>query len=68
MYHPDITAETIQKTELDGFCKIVYRKSNGQILGVTLTGEMSQYNHYISLALGKNVLAGEVIKYINSVS
>ncbi len=68
MYHPDISFEMIQKTELDGFCKIVYRKSNGQIVGVTLTGEMAQYNHYISLALGKNVLAGEVIKYIQSVS
>jgi pyruvate/2-oxoglutarate dehydrogenase complex dihydrolipoamide dehydrogenase (E3) component len=68
MYHPDITSETIQKIELDGFCKIVYRKSNGQIVGVTLTGEMAQFKHYISLALGKNVSAGEVIRYIQGVS
>jgi pyruvate/2-oxoglutarate dehydrogenase complex dihydrolipoamide dehydrogenase (E3) component len=67
MYHPDITSETIQKIELDGFCKIVYRKSNGQIVGVTLTGEMAQFKHYISLALGKNISAIEVIKYIQGV-
>ena len=64
MYHPDIGTETIQKIEVDGFCKVVFRKSNGQIVGVTLTGEMYQFKHYISLALAKNVLASEVIKYI----
>ncbi len=64
MYHPDITCETIQKTELDGFCKIVYRKSNGQVVGTTITGEMSQFRHYISLSLVKNIGAGEVVKYI----
>lgn len=68
MYHPDISSEIIQKIELDGFCKIVYRKSNGQIVGVTLTGEMAQFKHYISLSLGKNVTAGEVIKYIQGIN
>ena len=66
MYHPDISSHIIQRSEIDGFCKIVFRKSSGQIVGVTLTGEMAQYNHYISLSLSKNVLAGEAIKYIQS--
>jgi pyruvate/2-oxoglutarate dehydrogenase complex dihydrolipoamide dehydrogenase (E3) component len=68
MYHPDVGSETIQKIELDGFCKIVFRKSNGQIVGVTLAGEMTQFKHYISLALSKNILAGEVIKYIQGIN
>jgi pyruvate/2-oxoglutarate dehydrogenase complex dihydrolipoamide dehydrogenase (E3) component len=66
MYHPDITTETIQKIELDGFCKIIYRKSNSQIIGATLTGDMSQFKSYLSLALTKNVSALEAIKFIQS--
>jgi pyruvate/2-oxoglutarate dehydrogenase complex dihydrolipoamide dehydrogenase (E3) component len=66
MYHPDITSETIQKIELDGFCKIVFRKSNGQIIGATLTGDMTQFKSYLSLALTKNVSSLEAIKFIQS--
>jgi pyruvate/2-oxoglutarate dehydrogenase complex dihydrolipoamide dehydrogenase (E3) component len=66
LYKPDIGIEIVQKIEQEGFIKIWFRQSNGQILGACLTGEIAQYRHYINLAMSKNVNIMEVVRYILS--
>lgn len=64
VYNPDIEIEIIQKIDQEGFCKIWFRSSSGQIIGAALAGDMSQYRHYINAAISKNINAMEVIRYI----
>jgi pyruvate/2-oxoglutarate dehydrogenase complex dihydrolipoamide dehydrogenase (E3) component len=64
IYNPDIESEMIQKIDQEGFCKIWFRPSSGQIIGSILVGEMSQYRHYINAAISRNINAIEVIRYI----
>jgi pyruvate/2-oxoglutarate dehydrogenase complex dihydrolipoamide dehydrogenase (E3) component len=64
IYNPDIEFETIQKIDQEGFCKIWFRPSSGQVIGSVLVGEMSQYRHYINASISRNINAIEVIRYI----
>jgi pyruvate/2-oxoglutarate dehydrogenase complex dihydrolipoamide dehydrogenase (E3) component len=64
VYNPDIEIEVIQKIDQEGFCKIWFRSTSGQIIGAILAGEMSQYRHYINAAISRNINAIEVIRYI----
>jgi pyruvate/2-oxoglutarate dehydrogenase complex dihydrolipoamide dehydrogenase (E3) component len=64
IYNPDIESEMIQKIDQEGFCKIWFRPSSGQIIGSTLVGEMSQYRHYINASISRNINGIEVIRYI----
>ena len=64
IYNPDIESEMIQKIDQEGFVKVWFRPSSGQIVGATLVGEMSQYRHYINAAISRNINAIEVIRYI----
>ena len=64
IYNPDIESEMIQKIDQEGFIKLWFRSSSGQIIGATLVGEMSQYRHYINAAISRNINAIEVIRYI----
>ncbi len=64
VYNPDIEIEMIQKIDQEGFIKLWFRSSSGQIVGSILAGEMSQYRHYINAAISKNINAIEVIHYI----
>jgi pyruvate/2-oxoglutarate dehydrogenase complex dihydrolipoamide dehydrogenase (E3) component len=64
IYNPDIETEIIQKIDQEGFCKIWFRPSNGQIIGAVLVGEMSQYRHYINAAISRSINAIEAIRYI----
>jgi pyruvate/2-oxoglutarate dehydrogenase complex dihydrolipoamide dehydrogenase (E3) component len=66
MYKPDFDTEIIQKINREGFVSVFFRPSNGQILGCTLVGEMTEYRHYINLAMSNNNNALEVIRYILS--
>lgn len=66
IYTPDIEIEMIQKIDQEGFLKLWFRQSNGQIIGSIMVGEMSQYRHYINAAIGKNINAFEAIRYIIS--
>lgn len=66
MYKPDFGTEVIQKINQEGFVSIFFRPSNGKILGCTMVGEMTQYRHYINLAMSNNNNALEVIRYILS--
>jgi dihydrolipoamide dehydrogenase len=64
IYNPDIETEIIQKIDQEGYLKIWYRPSNGQVIGSIMVGEMSQYRHYINAAISRNINAIEVIRYI----
>jgi pyruvate/2-oxoglutarate dehydrogenase complex dihydrolipoamide dehydrogenase (E3) component len=64
IYNPDIEVEIIQKIDQEGFCKLWFRSTSGQIVGAILAGEMSQYRHYVNAAIGKNINAAEVVLYI----
>jgi pyruvate/2-oxoglutarate dehydrogenase complex dihydrolipoamide dehydrogenase (E3) component len=64
IYNPDIESEMIQKIDQEGFCKIWFRPSSGQVIGSVLVGEMSQYRHYVNAAISRNISSIEVIRYI----
>ena len=66
IYKPDVDTEIIQKIEQEGFIKLWFKQSSGQILGGCVVGEMSQYRHYISLAISKNINIIEVMRYVLS--
>lgn len=66
IYKPDVDIEIIQKIEQEGFIKLWFRQSSGQILGGCVVGEMTQYRHYISLAIAKNLNIMEVMRYVLS--
>jgi pyruvate/2-oxoglutarate dehydrogenase complex dihydrolipoamide dehydrogenase (E3) component len=64
MYKPDVEIEIIQKIDKEGFVKIIYKPSTGQLVGAVLLGAMSEYRHYIKIALNGSINAQEVIRYI----
>ena len=66
IYNPDIESEMIQKIDQEGFCKIWFRPSTGQIIGSILVGEMSQYRHYINASISRGINAIEAVRYIIS--
>lgn len=66
IYFPDCAVENIQKINQEGFISIIYRPSNGQIIGATIAGQMSQYRHYINCAMIHKINFFEVFRYILS--
>jgi dihydrolipoamide dehydrogenase len=64
IYSPDVEVEIIQKIDQEGFLKIWFRPSSGQVIGSIMVGEMSQYRHYVNAAISRNINAIEVIRYV----
>jgi pyruvate/2-oxoglutarate dehydrogenase complex dihydrolipoamide dehydrogenase (E3) component len=64
MHKPDVEIEIIQKIDKEGFVKVIYKPSSGQILGAVLLGAMSEYRHYLKIALNGSINAQEAIRYI----
>jgi pyruvate/2-oxoglutarate dehydrogenase complex dihydrolipoamide dehydrogenase (E3) component len=64
MFYPDIANESISKINIEGFISLIYRPSNGQLIGATIAGEMSIYRHYINLAITQKLHIRETLRYI----
>jgi pyruvate/2-oxoglutarate dehydrogenase complex dihydrolipoamide dehydrogenase (E3) component len=67
IFYPDIEVEYVQKTEKEGFGKIIYRRSTGVVISACLGGEICKsYSTLARTYINKGMSAIELIKIMNS--